>query len=157
MVLLTHCHTLSLLTEWSTGHIIMENRSVFGMKRKTNIKIQNKPWTWLVLLSKEHLLHCPIPRLQGAPFNRNLSEQRREESVKPLPFVLGKIEENTWGLDTVGLSLFPKKYHWPAASLSSRCLEKDSSFSKASSALLETVLSALPPTHPKWLNLARSI
>lgn len=59
------------------------------MKRKTIIKLQNRDLELdLPTLSEEQLLGCPMAQLQGTPFNRNLSGQRREESIKPLPFVL---------------------------------------------------------------------
>lgn len=88
VVPLAHCHILSLLTEWSTGHIVIENRSVFSMRRKTIIKIQNKSWTWPTLLSKEQLLDCLIAQLQGAPFSGDLWEQKREKDIKPFHFML---------------------------------------------------------------------
>lgn len=85
------------LTEWSTGHIIMEDRSVFGMKRKIIIKIQNQPWTWPTLLSRDPagLPHCPASggATQQVPFRTR--EGKRAENHSLLGSVR-EMEEKTW-------------------------------------------------------------
>lgn len=92
-------------------------------------------------LSIEHLLDCPIASSRGS-----FKGQGREESIKPLASVLCQKDR---GEDvTTG----HKHCCWPVAFLSSWYLEKCSSFSKVSLALLETVLTTFHSSHPKWLN-----
>lgn len=94
-------------------------------------------------LSVEQLLVCPVAQLQGELYR---TQKRREHKTTPFCALPERGEDLATG---------HKHCSWPTAFLSSWYLEKGSSFSKVSLALLETSLTTFPSSHPKWLILPR--
>lgn len=73
---------------------------MFAVRRKTVITFQNRDPELDLLFECRAAAGLPyFPAPGGAPFDRNFVGQKREESIKPLPFAR-KMKEKMLQLDT---------------------------------------------------------